>query len=81
MLAEVGIQPVGQLLVVELDRRQLSAIRSPLSGLDITIEKSVRRTTARHRAGQDNYRQGRDHGGRYIPPEAIRALAAAPHPG
>jgi Zeta toxin len=42
---------------------------------EITIEESVRRTEAEHRRGQDQYRLGHGYGGRFIPPEAIRALA------
>jgi Zeta toxin len=44
---------------------------------DISVEEAVRRTTARHRRGLEDYRCGRGHGGRLIPPEAIRALAGA----
>ena len=42
---------------------------------DISVEESVRRTAAAHRRGHDQYRAGLGYGGRYIPPEAIRALA------
>jgi hypothetical protein len=42
---------------------------------DLTVEESVRRTGAAHRRGHDEYLAGRGPGGRYIPPEAIRALA------
>jgi Zeta toxin len=42
---------------------------------EISIEESVRRTEAEHRRGQDQYRRGHGYGGRFIPPEAIRALA------
>lgn len=45
---------------------------------DLTIEESVRRTDAAHRRGHDEYLAGRGFGGRYIPPEAIRALALPP---
>jgi hypothetical protein len=45
---------------------------------DLPIEESVRRTAAAHRQGHDEYRTGRGFGGRYIPPEAIRALALPP---
>lgn len=44
---------------------------------DISIDESVRRADAAHRHGEEELRAGRGHGGRYIPPEAIRALAAA----
>jgi len=42
---------------------------------EISIEESVQRADAEHRGGQDQYRDGQGHGGRFIPPEAIRALA------
>ncbi len=42
---------------------------------EISIEESVRRADAAHRRGQEQLRRGRGHGGRYIPAEAIRALA------
>jgi hypothetical protein len=41
----------------------------------ISIEESMRRSAVAHRRGQEEYRAGRGYGGRYIPPEAIRALA------
>lgn len=41
----------------------------------ISIEESVRRAEAEHRRGQDQYRHGHGYGGRFVPPEAIRALA------
>jgi len=43
---------------------------------DLDIEESVRRSEAAYRAGEDEYRQGRGHGGRALPPDAIRALAS-----
>jgi hypothetical protein len=45
---------------------------------DITIDESLRRTDAAHRRGEEERRAGRGHGGRFIPPEAIRALADDP---
>lgn len=42
---------------------------------EISIEESVRRADAEHRRGQDQYRHRHGYGGRFIPPEAIRALA------
>jgi hypothetical protein len=42
---------------------------------DISIEESVRRADAAHRRGEERLRAGSGYGGRYIPPEAIRALA------
>jgi hypothetical protein len=61
----------------------LSALRSAgynVEGIfaDLGIEESVRRSDAAHRRGEDEYRSGRGHGGRYVPPEAIRALAYSP---
>ena len=51
--------------------------------VELSIEESVRRSDAMHRRGHDDYRRGRGYGGRYIPAEAIRALAlpAVPAPG
>jgi hypothetical protein len=43
---------------------------------EISIEESVRRADAAHRRGEDDLRRSRGHGGRYIPAEAIRALAS-----
>jgi hypothetical protein len=43
---------------------------------DISIDESVRRADAAHRHGEEELRAGRGYGGRFIPPEAIRALAA-----
>jgi zeta toxin len=48
---------------------------------EISIEESVRQADAAHRHGQEEFRQGRGHGGRYIPLEAIRALAGTPASG
>jgi hypothetical protein len=45
---------------------------------ELSIGESVRRSAFMHRHGHDEYRQGRGHGGRFIPPEAIRALAGHP---
>jgi hypothetical protein len=42
---------------------------------EISIEESVRRANVEHRRGQGQYRLGHGYGGRFIPPEAIRALA------
>jgi len=49
--------------------------------VDLPIEEAVRRAEAAHRRGEADYRRGVGHGGRYIPPEAIRALAGRPRPG
>ena len=43
--------------------------------VELSIGESVRRSAAMHRRGHDEYRQGRGYGGRFIPAEAIRALA------
>lgn len=61
----------------------LSALRSAgyaVTGVfaDLSIEESVRRCDAAHRRGEEEYRCGAGHGGRYIPAEAIRALASSP---
>ncbi|MGH3274258.1 MAG: zeta toxin family protein, partial [Streptosporangiaceae bacterium] len=45
---------------------------------EISIGQSVTRSAAMHRRGHDEFRQGRGYGGRFIPPEAIRALADDP---
>jgi hypothetical protein len=41
---------------------------------DISTEESVTWSAAAHRRGEEEYRRGQGYGGRYIPPEAIRAL-------
>jgi hypothetical protein len=43
---------------------------------DIGIEEAVRRSEDAHRRGESEFRRGRGYGGRRIPAEAIRALAA-----
>jgi predicted kinase len=43
--------------------------------VDIPVETSVRRADARHREGHDEYCSGKGLGGRYVPPEVIRAQA------
>ncbi|MEV5710274.1 zeta toxin family protein [Actinoallomurus sp. NPDC052274] len=45
--------------------------------VDIPIEKSVERAQERHRHGLEEYRNGEGLGGRYVPPEVIRANADA----
>jgi hypothetical protein len=45
---------------------------------DIDIEASVRRSEAIYRSQCEEYRRGRGCGGRYVRPEAIRALAHIP---
>jgi hypothetical protein len=61
-----------------LDALQLAGYHTKGLFADITIEESVRRAAAAHRRGHDEYLAGRGFGGRYIPPEAIRALALPP---
>lgn len=61
----------------------LSALRSAgyaVNGVfaELGIEESVRRCDAAHRRGEEEYRRGAGYGGRYIPAEAIRALATSP---
>ncbi len=48
--------------------------------VEVSVEDAVRRVTAQHRRGLEEYRQGRGYGGRLIPPEAIWALAHHPRP-
>ena len=43
--------------------------------VDIPVETSVRRAESRHREGHEEYRAGIGLGGRYVPPEVIRAQA------
>jgi hypothetical protein len=40
----------------------------------LNIEESVRRAAAAYQQAEEEYRQGRGYGGRYLPPDAIRAL-------
>lgn len=66
-------------------RSWIEALRSAsysINGVyvDISVEESVRRCDARHRHGVEAYRSGQGYGGRYVPPEAIRALAAPEGP-
>jgi hypothetical protein len=58
-----------------LDTLRLAGYRVDALFSELTIEESVRRAAAAHRRGHDEYLAGRGFGGRYIPPEAIRALA------
>jgi predicted ABC-type ATPase len=43
--------------------------------VDIPVETSVRRAESRHRSDHEEYRAGIGLGGRYVPPEVIRAQA------
>uniref|UniRef100_UPI003F4908F3 zeta toxin family protein n=1 Tax=Nonomuraea sp. CA-251285 TaxID=3240002 RepID=UPI003F4908F3 len=45
--------------------------------VDIPVETSVERALARHKRGVAAYAAGRGYGGRYVPPEVIRANASA----
>jgi predicted kinase len=45
--------------------------------VDIGIDVAVQRADARHRQGHDDYLAGKGFGGRYVPPEVIRAQADA----
>jgi adenylate kinase len=62
-------------------QRRISDLRSAgydeIEGIfvDIPVEVSVRRAEERHREGHEEYVAGRGLGGRYIPPDRIRALA------
>jgi len=58
-----------------LDTLRLAGYRVEALFAELSIEESVRRADAAHRRGHDEYLAGRGFGGRYIPPEAIRALA------
>lgn len=80
----------GRNLIWDVSMASLPAARALIDALrlagygvkalfaDLTIEESVRRADAAHRRGHDEYLAGRGFGGRYIPPEAIRALALPP---
>jgi hypothetical protein len=80
----------GRNLIWDVSMASLPAARALIDALrlanysvkalfaELTVEESVRRTDAAHRRGYDEYLAGRGFGGRYIPPEAIRALALPP---
>jgi hypothetical protein len=84
----------GRNLIWDVSMASLPATRALLDALwlasyqikalftELTIEESVRRADEAHRRGHDEYLAGHGFGGRYIPPEAIRALALPPeqHP-
>ena len=40
----------------------------------LSAEESIRRSAAAYQQAEEEYRQGRGYGGRYLPPDAIRAL-------
>jgi Zeta toxin len=42
---------------------------------ELSSEESIRRSTAAFQHDEDEYRQGRGYGGRYLPPAAIEALS------
>jgi hypothetical protein len=60
-----------------LDTLRLAGYRVEAFFAQLPVEESVRRADAAHRRGHDEYLSGRGFGGRYIRPEAIRALALA----
>jgi Zeta toxin len=80
----------GRNLILDVSMASAQSVTSWLSSLrsagyavtgvfaDLGIEESVRRADAAHRRGEEEYRRGRGRGGRYIPAEAIRALATSP---
>jgi Zeta toxin len=49
------------------------AVTAVYAGL--STEESARRAAAAYQRDEDEYRQGRGYGGRYLPPDAIEALA------
>ena len=64
----------------ESTARRISDLRAAgysITGIfvDIPVETSVRRAELRHRLGHEDYRAGIGLGGRYVPPEVIRAGA------
>ena len=66
-------------------RSWLAALRSAgytVSGvfIDLPVDEAVRRAQRAHRQGEDDYLRGVGNGGRYIPADAIRALAGHPRP-
>ncbi len=58
----------------EMRREGYTEFRSVF--VDIPVETSVERAMARHRRGWDSYQRGEGYGGRYVPPEIIRANAS-----
>jgi hypothetical protein len=78
----------GRNVIFDISMASLAAVESWIAALrqagytvtgifvDISIEESVCRTEAEHRRKHEEYRNGIGYGGRYIRPEAIRALAA-----
>jgi Zeta toxin len=77
----------GRNLILDISMASLPAVESWLAALrlagysvtgifaDVSIEESVRRCEAEHRRRHDDYCRGVGYGGRYVRPEAIRALA------
>jgi Zeta toxin len=65
-------------LAVESWLSALNRARYATTGVfvDIDIETSVRRSEAIYRSQYMEHRRGRGYGGRYVPPEAIRALTS-----
>ena len=62
-------------VVKRLDRLGELGYEVEVVFVDIPVETSVQRALARHRRGLDEWRVGRGAGGRYVPPEIIRAHA------
>lgn len=57
--------------VEDLNKHGYTEIKSVF--VEIPVEESVSRALARHRRGMENYRAGKGHGGRFVPPEVIRS--------
>ena len=47
--------------------------------VDIPVETSVTRAMGRHKNGDERFRNGEGHGGRYVPPDIIRKSADRQH--
>lgn len=81
----------GRKLLLEITMASQPSVRSWLQVLDlaactlevvvaeISSDEAVRWAVAEHRRGHEQYRQGIGDGGRYVPPEAIRAASPAVH--
>jgi hypothetical protein len=79
----------GRNLIFEISMASWSAVQSWLATLrsadytvhgifvDISIEESIRRCKAEYRTKHDDFSRGVGLGGRYVPSEAVRALAAS----
>jgi hypothetical protein len=79
----------GRNVIFDISMASVSAVQSWIAALrragytvtgifvDISVEDSVRRAEAEHRRKHEEYLNRIGYGGRYMRPEAIRALAAA----